>query len=350
MMMRIDGSGMVRVFGGIALLLVLGWSGFAQAAGPVEAPPQDYTASQYIDSAGCVYRKQGVVWAPRLDGDGAVICGYPPSLPGYMGPEVGDKDDLALRLAVTLADGLQDGDMLADPPDTLKREPVETPKPTSGPLAELDRAAATMPAMREAAVGMGGNDRLCHLLGYGAGTGTLDGETGPSTLGYCSGPTTVLQPKIVTGDTGAQRVAAGTGDGGKGHAQADSRKTVAAEAPAGSGRTASDQAAHDAGNKPAAGHAPVRVASDKAVGQGVDPALVPANARFVQIGRYADATQAEAAITRLSGLGYPVVRGVKLDEAAGGRVIMAGPFGDRRSVIAALNHLRAQGYAKAFAR
>lgn len=354
MNVRIDGSGMGGVLGRIVLLLGVVWAGFAQASGPVELPPQDYLADQYIDSAGCVYRRQGPVWAPRLDGEGAVICGYPPSLPGYVGPEVGDKDDLALRLAVTLADGLQDGDMLADPPDTLKREEVATPKPKSGPLADLDQAAAAMPALREAAVGLGGNDRrLCDLLGYGAGTAMPGGEAGNATLGYCSGPVTVLQPKVVAGEA----VAKG-GDSGAAHGDA----TPAPAAPqtgAAATRTAAAQARTDRpasaepttrNGKPAAKAAQTGTAPVTASGRGVDPALVPANARFVQIGRYAEAAQAEAAIQRLSGLGYPVVRGVKMDEAAGGRVIMAGPFADRRSVIAALNHLRAQGYAKAFAR
>ncbi len=85
------------------------------------------------------------------------------------------------------------------------------------------------------------------------------------------------------------------------------------------------------------------VADDKQTAE-VGQELIPAGARYVQVGVYAgQARQAEVA-ARLSALGYPVVRSKKAQSENGGYAIMAGPFGDRRSIVAALTRLRRSGF------
>ena len=55
-----------------------------QVSPPAEFPPSSYTASQYVDSRGCVYVRAGVdgvvSWVPRVSRQRTPICGQQPSL------------------------------------------------------------------------------------------------------------------------------------------------------------------------------------------------------------------------------------------------------------------------------
>lgn len=318
----------------------------ASPSGPLEYPPEDYAGAQYIDSAGCVYTRQGSVWAPRLDRDGSVICGYPPSLPGHSGGAAIDRADMPMRLAVTLAEGLQDGDVLAAPDDQLRRQPVETPAPQSGPLSGLASAVEAVPAMRTAAADTpGGGGRLCGMLGYqDAGAGGSGGDT----LGFCTGGAAALQPRVIreggsgkpaalAKDEGPQQVAAPRHSDDRPSAEGRKRDVKSSEKAQRSAATTGHS--EDARKTPT----PARKAVD-------DAEMIPAGARYVQIGRYPVPAEADAAIRRLLDMGYPVVRGRKNEGASGGRLVMAGPFADRRAVVSALSFLRAAGYQRAFAR
>lgn len=319
----------------------------AGTVGPLEQPPDDFTGAQYIDTAGCVYLRQGPVWAPRLDRDGSVICGYPPSLPGLAANKAETPDAAALRLAITLAEGLQDGDVLADPPDLLRRAPAEVPRPVSGPLARLDASVRAVPAMRAAAAQQSqpGQMPLCDLLGYRTGgVGAGDART----LGFCGGGDSDLQPKSRAGGPPPEMV----GPAPVAPANSARAETPAAKAAipamkreaAGHGRTASGKATGTVAAKPVPA-APVKPAQAASMVE-----MIPAGARYVLIGRYPLPAEAEATMRRLAALGYPVARSRSPGTGAGGRLVMAGPFADRQALVAALNRLREQGYTRAVAR
>ncbi len=312
----------------------------AGTTGPVELPPDDFTAPQYIDSAGCVYRRQGAVWAPRLDSAGAVICGFPPSLPGHAaaGDEI-EAASPALRLSVTLAEGLQNGDVIGSTDENLRRTPVATPQPRSGELAELGRAMDAIPAMRSAAAGQpAGGKQLCELLGYE----TASAGGGGATLGICAaGGGAMLPAQVVT--------AAAPTEGRTGRSRDEKVQVTAVSSRprmpvAGANASGSADRKPDQRKMPAEPRAPSTVAAGPAI------EMVPAGARYIQVGRFPIPADADAAIRHLSGMGYPVVRGVGDRADVGGRLVMAGPFADRRAVIAALDHLRATSYPKATAR
>lgn len=314
----------------LCLLLVLTGRVWAMPGTPRERPPEDFAGTQYIDSAGCVFLRQGSVWTPRLDRDGTVICGYPPSLPAP-GPQ--PDDGSAHRLALTLAEGLQDGDLREDPTDELLRQPVETPRLAGEPAADLGAAVGAIPALRAAmADPQAGDGQLCDLLGYPS-SAVASGGSG-ATLGICAGAPTELRPNERKTQTARTTMSA----------RDSAQKPKARPAPRAVAASSGNRRARPAGLPP-----PVK--ANGAADRGVATAeMVPAGARYVQVGSFSAPARSEAAIRRLAGLGYPVARSIRSETATGGRLIMVGPFDDRRAVIAALNHLRKTGYPGAFAR
>ena len=78
--------------------------------------------------------------------------------------------------------------------------------------------------------------------------------------------------------------------------------------------------------------------------------MIPASARYVQVGAYGEEGNAMIVLRALAARGYPTGQGRTTDGTKPLRLIMAGPFTDRQALIAALNDLRANGYPKAVAR
>jgi len=88
------------------------------ASGPAERPPLSYTASQFVDSKGCVYIRAGfggsVTWVPRVNRSGKLMCGAKPSL--VAGSEVVDpRGESAIKETTVAAASV--------------RAPVRTPAP-----------------------------------------------------------------------------------------------------------------------------------------------------------------------------------------------------------------------------
>lgn len=78
--------------------------------------------------------------------------------------------------------------------------------------------------------------------------------------------------------------------------------------------------------------------------------MIPAHARYVQIGVYADDGNALAALRGLSALGYRTAQRAERIGDRTARAVMAGPFGDRQALVRALTRLRSNGHPRAVAR
>lgn len=376
--------------------------------GPAEPPPPDFPARQFIDSKGCVFlRTEDDRWQARVARDGAPICGYPPTLSvrGLGGkpklraldPDAGrSRAELLERaLSQTVLTNLRPGELVSDS-QPMEKLPDLGPEPMpTGPAQELQAAIAAAPALRQ---DMGGglkpNLRLCELLGY-------DGKAGPTGMGrdpsqgYCNSlpeadlsrlsfarpigsstrdkhpdarpaepasDTTAVVPALAE-PAAAAKVAATpkpktlpARPTGKVQAAAKPADTPARSAPA------KPQVGPDkpqvAAAKPQGATAKPQVATAKTRGASADPAktalpqvgMIPAGARYVQLGTFADTGNADRAAQRVAGLGYPVLRGKDRVNGRPVQFIMAGPFPDRESIVRGLDAIRRAGYRDAFPR
>ena len=334
-------------------VLALFWGGAAMAdPRPAEMPPPDFPGAQYIDSRGCVFLRGDGRWTARLGPDGQPVCGFPPSLsarrtdPGVESPlavATPEPETPEQRLATALAAGLRDGELTADPrPREEILPPAPVPRPTSGPLADLDAMIAAAPVLRrDMAGGLRANDRLCALLGYDGQGSRLPMLGHDATQGFCAGlPGTELAPKVAA--LAPAPVVS----------QPDEAPTAMPAAAAPAPPPVPPQPVRGAA---APSPRPVRAAAERrapaaAPARRDTPAeMVPASARYVVVGRYKDAEAAQSMIDRLTTLGYPVARGRARAGDGATVAVLAGPFADRRSVIAALSDLRRRGHAGAVA-
>lgn len=337
------------MIGRLVVLAMLVW-GKAALAAPVPPPPEGFAGGQYIDGRGCVFTRDGAGWAARLDGQGQGLCGFPPSLDTrrtdpdterVLPLSVAPPPDIETLLMEQLARDLRPGEWSGDPrPAEIRREPepARAPNPLQTALQDaLDMA----PALRQAS-GLSGNLDLCARLGYRP---DAEGVAQGSTLGLCPGMRAETMPSALS--IGAR---------------ASAERATPAPTPAPVAVSARPQQAAPARPSAAsasapAPRAPARVAPAPTATAPARPAIavngpemIPPWARYVQIGAYSDDAKADAALHQLAARGYPAGQGRAQGGTAQLRLIMAGPFGDRQSLITALNDLRRNGYPGAVAR
>lgn len=326
------------MIGHLRVLAMLLLGGAAQAA-PTPPPPADFAGTQYIDGSGCVFTRSGADWTARQDGQGQALCGFPPSLDVRRTDPLTERalpltqappPDVETMLLEQLSRDLRPGEWTADPaPAETRAEPAASRAPD--PIHTALQDALTMaPTLREA-TGLSGSPELCARLGYKPDPSA---SAQGSTLGLCPGMrAATATASLTTGVTAApprpEPAAVRTAPA--------ARPTVAATPRATTRRAASPTPA-----------APVAAAPKPVAVPG--PEMIPASARYVQVGAYGDEGNAMIVLRALAARGYPTGQGRTRDGTKPLRLIMAGPFTDRQALIAALNDLRANGYPKAVAR
>lgn len=372
----------------------------AQDLRPAETPPADFFARQYIDSKGCVFlRAEQGGWQARVSRDGTPICGYPPTLSARgldgkprlraLDPNAGRSraELLEEALSQTVLTNLQPGELASDP-KPMEKLPDMGPEPApSGPAEQLQAAVAAAPALRqEMGGGLKPNLRLCELLGYDGKPGEKGLGSDPS-QGYCGS----LPPADLSRLSFARPIGSADHDAPPAEtapaaarlaetkpakAEIAAAKPAEAEKPASAKAGAGDKRAvlpsrpgsptPRAGQATAAAPSAVPPAAASATGKQVaaktpapartakpaGPAVgtIPAGARYVQLGTFADPGNADRAVQRVAGLGYPVLRGKDRVNGREVQFIMAGPFADREGIVRALNAIRRAGYRDAFPR
>lgn len=250
------------------------------------------------------------------------------------------------------------------------------PEPASaGPIAELRAEMAAKPAI---SAKMGGglrpNQELCNLLGYN-GAKTAKGKEEGQGLGqdpsggFCADlprsdlarlafarPVPVTAAPRIGGEDGAALVAGGgqsTASAAKAASKRDAGKPPAARGTASARQPEQSPRQHAGQSRPRAETAPATAPTS---GPAPDPSLaelarlVPAGARYVHVGAYADRANAERAIARLKPSGLPILRSTGKGRGAGLDLVMLGPFGSRQAVVIALDKARKAGFRDAFAR
>ncbi|SNT74670.1 SPOR domain-containing protein [Paracoccus seriniphilus] len=301
----------------------------AAGAAPVPLPPDDFDAAQYVDGAGCVFRREEGRWEPVTDRNDQPICGFPPTFADREDDRTAARKDPEDLLAGQLAADARQGEFLADPRARETRaeplsETVSSPVLT-GIDALVRQGGWTLTSQGPLA------KRTCDLLGYEAASADDLGLGQDVTLGLCRGMSLDL-PATAYVDTPAREVE---------RSDEDSNVRVRA-APSGSTR--------EYPAKPQEPDTSARSAQASA-GRGDDEIeMIPPTARYVQIGAYADEQKAQAVMRRVADLGYSLAQKRLQQDKSEIRLVFVGPFANRRALIAALNHLRSTGYPQAFAR
>lgn len=365
---------------------------YADMIRPAELPPDDFRATQYIDSDGCVFTREDHRWTVRMGRDGTPICGYPPSLSSRHERATADASPFARSEP--------------DPLHDAERELTKQIVTTLGPLSELSAHSGHEPkppqeisgarahaATKESpevtslnaqlsavgqvkqAVGRAVNPapRLCDLLSLESAPKTTPAIGQDPTLGYCGQSVISALPErdIAMKATGvgdqsdamstdkaqernmgverpprSRRVTAAASSGkASDPVKAPLREQRLAE-PVDQSHHRSPRKATTAANLPSRGDK--RRADKRALSSSPDG--IPAGARYVQLGAFGEMANAERMISRLQSLGFPVSRGKTQARGQDLTVVMAGPFNNRERLISALSALRAKGFRSAFAR
>ncbi|MFM2355771.1 MAG: hypothetical protein RLZZ528_1507 [Pseudomonadota bacterium] len=332
--------GMVIRTAVLGLGLLAGLAGGAASAqtlrdidGPAEVPPASYSASQYVDSKGCVFVRAGyagqVTWVPRVTRDRKVICGQAPSLAA------------AARPAVT-APASEEAKAVAEGSSAPARLAEAEPKPQAAQVAASPAVeAAEAPAsLRLVSVATVPSD----------GTGCA-GKTATAERFTLSDGRTVLRCGAPVADPVSYLNGAGLGVTVTGAAPVRQAEAPAARLPQGYEPAWDDDRLNPNRGARTSAAAAEPVARVEAAAPSPAVAATPQSGPgggYVQVGAFAVAANARAAADMLRALGLPVAERATRLGSKDATIVLAGPFADGTGARAALKKLRSAGFADAF--
>ncbi len=284
----------------------------ADIGGPAELPPASFAGNQYVDSRGCIFMRAGVggrvVWAPRLNSQREVLCGYPPTFGAPAAP-----------VAVAEAPPA--------PADVVTPAPVDV-----------------RPAAVASVVAPPSAPRVPRAVRPGQGYTPVAPAATARRIGCFTNTPVPMRVRLTNGGTA---VLCTRGDGTLEGARAPIY-------PPGSGVGASLSGPEFAARPPAAAHARVTAPPMATARVTQEPATIrqPATAArlYVQVGAFAVPSNATGARERLKALGLSTARA---NAQQGGRaltIVFAGPFTSSGAAHAALNAARSAGFDDAFIR
>ena len=391
----------VKVLGGAFLALALGASGaFAQSAsdigGPRELPPPGFNGQQYVDSRGCVFLRAGiggrVNWVPRVDRNRRAICGYPPSGGGATAMAAAPAPQVAaprVRTAEPPPESYTPAPVAGMRPQAVTPRPVAVQPRVTAPVVTAPVVAAAPVVTAPPPVAGTGRQIGCTTsapvparlkLTHGGtvvvctrGDGTLEGLRAPiypqgagvgASLSHDGVPRMVPlgQPSAAGRGVETARVVVPTAVP-KGYKLAweDDRFNPLRGVGTAEGQAAQDRIltrtvpAQSVDEKPgflerltiSSKSAPAAAAPKAAAPRAVEQP-VTAGRYFVQVGSFAQPSNAEGAAGRLAALGLPVARSKGRIGGKPVQVILAGPFGDSGAAQSALRAARGAGFGDAF--
>lgn len=330
----------------------------AKVSGPREQPPANYSANQYVDSAGCVFLRAGVgdavTWVPRVNRDRRLVCGYTPSLPASAAaapmPELVVPEatavpadapapaakPLAAAPAAAVAKAPEPAPAAA--PAAVKSA-IAAPAARAGASAIAKAPTATKGATRQAA-------RLVQIRAI-AGRATYCPDPGPSAQRFllsdgrrvtrCGAP--VADAVAYLNGLGAPGLAVEAGRAGR----REERRALAADAGDYRVIWASGELARRSPVAAPAAAAPGAVRQLRAGPAAPGP-------HYVQAGAFAVPANADATVARLRALDLPVATVADRKGATPVRIVLAGPFATAAAASEARLRMRAAGYPDAYLR
>lgn len=336
------------------LALVLGTA--AQAQSPAEMPPAGYAGQQYVDSAGCVFARAqvngDVTWVPLIGRDRAPVCNRTPT-------PIEVDEVVAVPPAETGTETTPEPVRPATPPTVASAEPEPRDPKSPLPMAQVPkpRATASKPARAAALRTPSRTVVVTRVPGPPAGTVLRKEEIPPGVR---------VVPRHVYENNRGTRVQTAVPQGYR-PAFTDDRLNPRRAEMTRSGIYSTERLwtntvprklrRGDAGRDGASyrpAPAPEVSSSGKAVTRSgtLSSRSAPAASghRWVQVGSFGVAANADKAARRLKAAGLPVRYGRHRSGQGELRVVLAGPFASGAEVAQALDAARRAGFSDAFPR
>ncbi|MEM7295025.1 MAG: SPOR domain-containing protein [Pseudomonadota bacterium] len=296
-----------------------------ETVAPAETPPASFTGRQYVDSDGCVFVRAGVNgatrWVPRVTRDRQVVCGATPT---------------RVAGATTTVQAA---------PATQQTVATAASMPRAAPVIAAPRVAPTVISpqrtQQRAPQTVFQPSRQAQARSVGCG-GVSQVRCGPQSQ----------SPQYIRRITSGGGFANGLARNGAGGLQ--EQYMVSPHVTSSSNPQGYQPVWTDGRLNPARGvtvgtsahlAAPTVIASTKSAPQPVRQSA-PASGRYVQVGTFGQASNAQAAARRLQSVGLPA----RIGAARSYQVVMAGPFASTAQLNAALSAARRAGFSDAFVR